>query len=190
MITLTDADRLVDEALREQRRANRRQLLENVLQVAGTLAIAIAGAYRGLTGPDMQITFLNGAVVSVGIALFIAYVTSRQHRRERLFDETLRGQVRRALSQVDFSIWLYRNSLWYAMLPIYFICLVGFVEKTLVKEWGPPWFWPVYSVACVVFGCGYAWWVRKGSPRISRLRERRDWLAGIVRDMDSPMENS
>ena len=190
MITITDSDRLVGEALREQRRADRRQLRENLLKVATMLTIAIAGGYRGLTGPDMQFTFYNGAVVSVAIGLFIAFATWRQRRRERLFDETLRGQLRRALSQLDFSIWLHRNSLWYAMLPILFICFVGFVEKTLVKEWSPWWWQPVYPLACVAVGCGYAWWIRKGDPQISRLQARRDWLAGIVRDMDSPAENS
>ena len=189
IITITDSDRLVGEALGEQRRANRRHLLENLLKVAAMLTMATVSGYRGLTGPDMQLTFYNGAVASVGIGLFIAFATWRQRRRERLFDESLRGQLRRALSQLDFSIWLDRNSLWYAMLPILFICLVGLVEKTFVKEWSL-WWLPVYPIACVAVGCGFAWWVRKGAPKLSRQRARRDWLAGIVSEMDSLADNS
>lgn len=58
-----------------------------------------------------------GAVVFAGVALFMLWHRFQRIRRERGFDDTMLGELERAIHRVDCQIWRARHFAWWFLLP-------------------------------------------------------------------------
>jgi hypothetical protein len=83
-----------------------------------------------------------GALLFVGVALYILLGRFRRLQREREFESTLVGDLDRAISRVDYNIWRARTFTWWFLFPAAVIVSIAFFQ-----ELGEAPIWPWFFVA-------------------------------------------
>ena len=102
----------------------------------------------------------------VGAFLVTSYVLRK--RLERDFEPSLRGDLEKALMQVEHHLSRWRAMLWWCMLPIGLTTLVSF---SMLYDRKPVWIWPVVLIGLVVTYLMGRWEIRhKLAPRRENLQ--------------------
>ena len=181
VIQIRDHKRLLDEVLLAQKREVFRLSLENAGSGLLGLGVSLYMLYRGMTSESLRLTFNIGAAIFFAMTVFFVAVTVRQRLRERNFGNSLADRLQCALSQIEFSIWLRRNALWYSLLPVFCVWAIGAIQKTLVIDPTPTWY--AYLVGCTI---GFAYFfrqARRGGRKLQKFEERRETVKGLLAEL-------
>lgn len=116
-LALTDPTQLTEALQTQHRREERRLLRLNFQEVMPAIALAAVFAWLGVRAQAQAWGFFGAAAISIGIAAYMVGSTLRQRSVEASFDDTLRGQLQRSLSQASHRADLYRTVLWWYLLP-------------------------------------------------------------------------
>lgn len=144
------------------------------LSVREGIPLAILVVYFGyLAVADTPLMFVS-MLLCLGIAVYFARSSIRQHQSEQRFDTTLRGSIERSLSQARHRSWMYQNCGWWYFAPLVlaFGLLVGWaiVDDPNGAKLSDAFVIPFMGA---IFG-GMYWWARrvaatKWRPEVERL---------------------
>lgn len=127
-LSLTDPKQLT-AALQSGHRKERARLIRlNFREVIPALGLAALFAWLGLATSATTWAFLAAALIALAVGGYLLVLTIRQHRIEAAFDDTIKGQLERTLSQLNHRAGLYRTVLWWYLLPV--AAAIGLVVST------------------------------------------------------------
>ena len=182
VIQIRDHKRLLNEVLVAQRREVLRLFAENAGGVLLGLGLSLYLLHRAMTSASLKLAFYSGAVILFAVAVFVTVIIVRQRLREKCFGDSMAGRLQRALSQIEFSIWLRRNAVWYSLSPVFLVWAIGVTQKTLVIDPTPAWY--AYLAGGAV-GFAYIFrWTRHGGRKLQRLVERRETVKGLLAELE------
>lgn len=170
------------EASAFDRKIRRRDRLE----VSAALFIALVFGLVALMRGWAAWGYAVATVLVLGVAVFFVLDRRWQARRARAFDDTVLGQIDRALFLTGHQEWLLRNVAWWYLLPpglgMFLIRLQHFLSDTAPMTWT--------SFALRVAGDCVLWvfvyWLNQRAvrktlwPRLAALREVRAQFAAVV----------
>jgi hypothetical protein len=197
-----DNDKVIQVVRDEHRREERRLVWLNIQEVVPAMLLFFIFGWCGLFMETGTWAFLTAALLCLGVGLFLVASTIRQRVRASAFGDSVKEQLRRAVAQVTHREWLYRNILWWYLLPLVlgwaallFRILFGLVyeyQKGLMDEL-PTYvlvsglvFVIVYIAACFAF---FAWAYRANRRiAVKRYGPRREQLEEMLHEIDSGEE--
>ena len=146
-----------------------------VIMLATFFILAIVvGSEPLLEGHDWH--QLLDAIVYLIVAAYLSAGFLQRRRRERQFDPSLRGDLDKAISQLDHHIQRWRSLQWWCLLPLTITTFVHFLLKYDSK---PPWIWLMVVGGLSVTFIACRWEVRqKLLPKKRDLESLRDLLTG------------
>ncbi len=154
------------------------------LMIAILLAVAvILVGKRVLSGPEWQTSMVIGAaltlLVAVVAAVNLALGRARRLKRERVFDESIVGDIDKALSQVDYQVARLKNIHYWFLLPMAAMIGTSFMMRgvSLAELFGSKiWVGPLFLLAILI---NYAavwlemrWFHRPRKRSLQALREK------------------
>lgn len=153
------------------------------LSVREGIPLAILVAYFGYLAVIDTPVMIVSLLLCLGIAVFFAGSSIRQHKSEQRFDTTLRGSIERSLSQARHRLWMYQNSGWWYFAPLVlaFALLVGWAIVDDPNGAKPS---DAFVVAFMgsVFG-GIYWWARRVAA--TKWRPEVERLEALLADLQS-----
>lgn len=96
-----------------------------ILVFGGMLAFGQPDRWRRLSGLDVAVSRWDAAALLVVSALWLFFAAyqlvsrTRQQRRERRFEPSLRGDLDRTISQADYRIRMATSVVWWGLLPVW-----------------------------------------------------------------------
>lgn len=106
-----------------------------------------------------------GGGVSLAVAAYLAHGRRRRRQRDAGFDHSLRGDLDKAIAQVDYHIDRLRSFVWLFLVPLGIGVLISFA---LLYDSKPVWLWPA-TVASLLA----SWWAFRRDIRL-RLPVKQD----------------
>ncbi len=135
----------------------------------GMIVICLFTAADQLRDPMLEQTNhykIFGGAVMVGVAIWMLLKRLARKRREHRFDDSLRGDLDRSISHVDYNIGLARSFQWWFLVPALLIVAVklyfGDREGRLL------------SIAVITGACTLAMAVVHLGLRCSQIPQKRD----------------
>ena len=185
-VLVIDEERFVGALRNAHRREERKILWLNFQEVVPAVFLFVFFGGCGLLMESGAWAFFTGAFLCLGVGLFLLGSTIQQRVSESVFGDEIKDQLHRALSQVTHREWLYRNILWWYLLPGVFGWGAIVYEFGLKK--GPSTFLIVYILIAFVFFA----WVYWANRRIARnhYRPRRERLEAMLRRIESNDDKS
>ena len=144
-----------------------------------------------LTGWDIGLLFLSGCLLLFGAA-FRFVGRKRQEKYEQQFDHSLMGDLKRAIAQVDYQIWLSKNVPVFALLPVFFatgLLLFVLTKRDLAQLWvqDPVEAWVFLGLMFVVMGVSFFLDYRcKMKPIQNELLPRKRELEALQQKLMTP----
>lgn len=183
---MIDEAKVIQAVRDEHRREERRLFWLNIQEVIPALILFLLIGWRGLFMETGRWAYFTAALLCLGVGLFLVGSTIRQRVRESAFGDSVKEQLRRAVSQVKHREWLYHNILWWYLLPI----MLGWgviVYKTMLKN-GVSTFVIVYVAVAFAFFAWVYWMNRRVA--VKRYGPRRKHLEEMLRDIESSEERA
>lgn len=173
----------------EVRRFNRRLFWRDALEIGGGIVFAgwllAEATLIAIRGEGLLVSAKNGplplaaGIVCAGGAVFLfspIYMLvgrKRQRQLESKFESSLRGDLNRALSQVDYQIGLAKSAAWWAFLPAFVSTVLFMYAVSLLSAASWTRFLLVMGLFLPpVYGCTY--WLHRKAIRCKLLPRKRD----------------
>lgn len=117
-MTIADPGQLIT-SLKQQQRSERRRIFRlNVQEVLPSVVLAGGLTVAGLSQDAGRWPLLAAAAISLAVGLFLVGSTLRQRSKENGFDQSIRGELGRSLSQAEHRYWLYSSIAWWYLAPV------------------------------------------------------------------------
>lgn len=140
---------------RKSRAINRSVIIFEVLLIAITLVVTVQTAmdaiYDGSGLPAML-----AAGVSFIVVLYIWILQRKRRKYEKRFEDSILGDLNKAISQIDYKIERQQTFLWWYMLP--FAVVFAFLTPGASK---PIWLWGALALGSAVAYFGSKWEIAK-----------------------------
>ena len=177
-------DNVIEAVRDEHRREERRLFWLNIQEVIPAVILFLIFGWRGLVTETGTWAFFTAALLCLGVGVFLCGSTIRQRVRESAFGDSVKEQLLRAVSQVKHRERLFRNILWWYLLPGVLGWGVIVYEK-MFKD-GVSTFEFFYVAFCFVF---FAWvyWINR-RVAVKRYVPRRKQLEEMLHDIESDGE--
>jgi len=187
----TDAELVVNEVRRNQQYFTAMIFWRDVREVCTALLLVPLWLYLGVKHSSPWTWYLTVPVL-LWIAGYMLADRMRHKRRPPEPGEPLRQRVETSLAQVEHQIWLLRNVLWWALLPLALSCL-AYIGQVAWQERSGGWLTALAVsevVALVVIVFAGIYWLNQYAVR-SALVPRRQELETLLMSLrdESPPAN-
>ncbi|MFT5081246.1 MAG: hypothetical protein ACI84E_001905, partial [Planctomycetota bacterium] len=135
----------------------------------GMIAICLFLAFDQLRDPlfdQVHYYKLFGGAVMVGVAVWMLLKRLARIRKEQRFEDSLRGDLDRSISHVDYNIGLARSFQWWFLVPAMMTVVVSLYFGDPEAR--------VLSIALITTSCILAMWVVHVGTRCSQIPQKRD----------------
>ena len=119
-----DADVLLKEVRRNQRRFRATIFWRDVREVGAAFLLTVFFCYHGLRHGDWTDLLVGSACFGVGAFMLVDRLLQR--RKQAAIMDPLKSCVEASLSQVNHQVWLLKNLFWWYLLPIAAALAVSF----------------------------------------------------------------
>lgn len=184
---------MIDQAIRQARRFERRILIRDLLEIALSVGMAGLFLFSGLRMATSWPWFVAALLVFFVGAFFVGD-RIRQRRTEEPA-ESVRGSLERSLQRLEHQIWLLRRVGWWYLTPCFLagvvivlgvgIDLVGEVQGRGLPV--APWVAVLGLVAVgAVLMTAVCWGIYRANQKAVEciLEPRRDRLAGLLGELE------
>jgi hypothetical protein len=206
---IVNEDKVIQAIRDEHRREERRFFWLNVREIAAAVFLFFVFGGFGIVAKTARWALFAAALLCLGIGLFLFCSTIRQRVKESTFGDSVKEQLQKAVSQMQHREQLFRNILWWYMLPGVLgwgVVLFGITYEVvfelidelgavgdmttvaLVFFWGFAAFVLIYAVACFAFFA----WVYRANRRAAATRylPRLEQLKAMLLDLESGEEQA
>ena len=181
-ILLRDPGEIAREVQRKYRRERRYWVWVNFQEGIPALFLSWLIFARGLRIEVVPWTHFVAATMILGFGFLFVGFNLRQLLHERQFGDSMRETIRRSMSQVDHSIWLVRNMVWWGFLPL---CSAAglLVYQDVIANDKPIWVRVSSTAIALSIAYGIYLWNQRKLNR--KYLPRRKQLEELLRQSDN-----